>query len=261
MRTEDRLGWIGLLAFVTALGCAGERSGEAGAEAALADTPAAGDPVQCVADHPPAVSAADGHGGLVAAWGSAGDAFIVRRLRADCATVWEHREDGVERHPAALDVAADDRVLVGGSAFRSDGDPALLLLALDAGGALAWQKEIPGSGRVEHVAAAPDGGVVAAGAFDGPIDLGGGVLPGSPADASTLLVRYGATGRFLWSKVLGDRADVRVTRIAVEANGSVVVTGRLHDLGGASGPRDFKVVYDARGHLVASSLVPRRSPG
>jgi hypothetical protein len=280
MRTETRLGWIGILAFVTALGCAAERRDDALDEAALADTPA--DPLRCVADHPPVVSVPDGHGGLVAAWGAAEarGTFVVRRLDANCATVWEYRrEDAVDRYPAALAVTADDRVLVGGAEMRAD-QPlirgvrrgnAILLAALDAAGALAWEKDISGLGRVDRLVPAPNGDIVALGRFDSPIDLGGGVLQDSTQDVSTFLVRYDATGRFLWNKVLGDRSNLRVTAVTVADDGSVTVVGRLHDFdfgggplhapqpapGDERGPEEFKVVYDAWGHLVASSLAPR----
>jgi hypothetical protein len=283
MRTEPHRIWAGIFVLVTAAGCAGARRDEADEDLAPADTPAPVDALGCIAAHPAGATAADGQGGIVAAWGAAQDPlgpFVVRRIGADCAVVWEHRqEDGVLRYPQVLAVTEEGRVLVGGSAYRAE-EPRIrerprneiLFAALDATGGLLWEHQFHAVGMVNELRPAPGGDIVALGGFDSPVDLGGGVLQDSSVAVSTFLVRFDAAGRFLWDKNLGSRWDVRVQAVTVGADGSVAIGGRIRDFDFGNGalhaspprspgderaPQGFTARYDVAGNLVGAALVPR----
>ena len=72
----------------------------------------------------------------------------------------------------------------------------------------------------------------------GVVDFGGGVLT-SAGGRDTFVVKLGPSGEYVWAKRFGDAADQRGLAMAMDAAGSVVVTGALMgqaDFGGPDGP-------------------------
>ncbi len=96
----------------------------------------------------------------------------------------------------------------------------------------------PGSAEAWGLSVDSLGGAVVAGAFDGQIDLQGGVAGGkhtSVGQQDIFLVRYGSNGAFDWSTAIGTPGNEAATGVTVTPSGDIVITGTYEqtvDFGG-----------------------------
>jgi len=104
---------------------------------------------------------------------------------------------------------------------------------------------------VSGVAASPDGGVAVCGIFEGAVDFGGTVLETTPDDVATELfvASYDSLGGLRWVRSLGAETRGETWRIAVAADGTVVVGGWFRMFAGtASEDQDvFAAAFGAGG--------------
>lgn len=153
-------------------------------------------------------------------------------------------------------------ILSGADVLIGVGSRSAFALKLDAEGAWQWGRSWgQGWATALRVAPAAGGGVIVAGTFDGPIELGSEQYVGAGAPDG-FLIHLSASGEVLWSRVFGNMATQRPTDLAVSASGAIALTGRT------SGPLDFGdgeqdpgegvfvVVYNANGELSWSRQLP-----
>lgn len=118
---------------------------------------------------------------------------------------------------------ADDDLLV------SSGGTDVFVMSFDASGAVRWARSF-GNGTTGQLPRAlavdPFGDVIVTGVLRGSVDFGGGVLT-SAGQEDIFLVKLGNDGAHLWSKRFGDSAEQLVWNVAVDAAGSVVITGDM----------------------------------
>src|SRR5262249_47908303 len=71
------------------------------------------------------------------------------------------------------------------------------------------------------------GNTIVAGSFSGQINFGGGVLSSQAAspNKNIFLVKYSASGGFLWSKPIGGTNAVFARAVAVDSGGNIYITG------------------------------------
>lgn len=216
---------------------------------------------------------------------AAGDGLLLR-WRSDGELIGERlfagpREETVERVVSLLDGgvlvagAFETTVDAGGGAIasRAQGSRDVFLVKLDSAGDVAWQRALgfgPGETRLGALAAAQDGGIVAAGAFVGAIDLGAGELrsaaPTNLGDA--FLARLEPDGTPAFALGLGAEGGASITALAVAPNGDIVVGGtfagelRLGDelLEARDGRKDltalFFALFDRLGHVQWARSIP-----
>jgi hypothetical protein len=98
------------------------------------------------------------------------------------------------------------------------------------GGAHAWSTHfggtVSGVDKAEPVGIVVDGAgaSVVLGALKGKADFGGGLLT-SAGDADVYLVKYSATGGYVWSQRFGGTQNEVPKGIAMDAAGNIVITG------------------------------------
>jgi hypothetical protein len=114
------------------------------------------------------------------------------------------------------------------------------LAVLSNAGNVRWSRCLtaPASTPVNILAVAIDGdaNVYAVGTLSSPIDPGGGSTL-TPEGQDGVIASYGPSGAYRWAKRLGGTGTDQVSGVAVDAAGSVVVTGMFAgtaDLGGAT---------------------------
>jgi hypothetical protein len=132
----------------------------------------------------------------------------------------------------------------------------VFLVKYSATGGHVWSKRLGGtSSDVPLGIAVVDGGNIAiTGYFQGTANFGGQNLTSAGVN-DIFAASYDSTGRELWSKAWGNTADDRGTSIAIDGQGSVIVTGSFTgdvDFGGGripnSGGSDiFLVKYSSNG--------------
>jgi hypothetical protein len=103
-------------------------------------------------------------------------------------------------------------------------------------GALLWSERFGDATtqRPETVAADASGNVLLGGWFYGSIDLGGGPLASMGLD-DAFLAKLDAGGHHLWSRRFGDVQSQKITAVAIDNAGDVIVAGTFAgviDLGG-----------------------------
>lgn len=109
------------------------------------------------------------------------------------------------------------------------------------------------------VATDRQGNLIIVGNFDGTLDFGAGPIT-SGESSDVFVVKLGPDGSAMWSKSFGDDAVQEAQRVAVDAEGNVLIVGHFRgtiDFGGgplvSAGARDvFVVKLDASGNHVWS---------
>jgi len=156
----------------------------------------------------------------------------VARLDASGAPQWVHVIEGA----AAADAVAFDAAgtaYVGGARLSTEMDhhAMMLVAAIGADGSAGWEQQIgsgPGGAWALSAAIAPDGGVVIAGRYNGPTDLGTGMLPApmAPFFEAVLVARFTAAGELQWTLGLAgatDRSNVLLNDLCLDASGAALV--------------------------------------
>lgn len=134
---------------------------------------------------------------------------------------------------------------LGAEAIEAGGATDAFLARLDARGALRWQKHFGGAEEqlIHDVAVTPAGDIAIVGNYrEGAIDLGTGPMP-NRGRTDMFVASFTRDGAPRWARSYGDDAEQWATLIAVDAAGSIVVSGSAEsplDLG------DGVVARDAR---------------
>jgi hypothetical protein len=191
-----------------------------------------------------------GGGALTSAGGE--DIFIAK-FASDGAHLWSKRfGGGSDQKPTAVAVDASGNVIVtgyfydavdfGGGALTSAGLKDIFVAKFDPDGAHLWSKRFGDGSDEESTAVAVDalGNAIVTGFFWGVVDFGGGALTcAGPYDI--FVAKFGSDGAHLWSKRFGDGNVQHANAVAVDASGSVIVTG------------DFKGTVDFGGGALTSA--------
>jgi len=166
------------------------------------------------------------------------DAFLVK-LDSDGGHVFskqfgdEHTQDG-----AALAVAADGSIVLGGATFGSIdlGGGELANVTLSSRGYLGWFTSAGehltsllyegGDNKVVAMDFAPNGDLLVGGDFHHEIDLGGGMMSSS-GSTDIFVARYDADATFVDGAAFGDNLHQRLTDLTVDSTGAPLLTGRF----------------------------------
>jgi hypothetical protein len=175
-----------------------------------------------------------GGGALVSDGGY--DVFVVK-LDSAGNHLWSQRFGDVapEQRCEAVAVEPDGSVALTGTFFGTldfGGGPLVADVAydvfvakLDAGGGHVWSKRFGTSGSEVGWAVATSIGRVTIGgnlASNGPVDFGGGALPGS---ARAFVAQFDASGAHVWSLGLSASTEVFLDTLAADDDGNVVFGG------------------------------------
>jgi hypothetical protein len=179
-------------------------------------------------------------GGLLLSNGSY-DIFVARYSSAG-AHLWSQALGGASSD-IGLSVAMDGAGAVivsgafqgsanfGGGTLTSTGDRDIFVAKYLASGAHAWSKKFGNLLDDYGRAVAVDAGnnVILAGSFQSTVNFGGFAL-GEPlltsaGVADVFVAKYSSTGGYVWSKRFGGAADDSAMALAVDAGGSVAMTG------------------------------------
>lgn len=157
-----------------------------------------------------------------------------------------------------------DSLDLGGIASKAIGSDDVYVAAVSPAGEVQWVWTAGGfaSDATTALAAAPDGGFVAALSFTGVAKFGPTELKTRGYD-DVVLVKLSKDGALEWSTQLGGEGTDQVRRIAVDGNGNVFVLGTFQqtiDVGGgpltAAGANDLLIArFDASGRHVWSKRV------
>jgi len=115
----------------------------------------------------------------------------------------------------------------GAGLLTSAGGYDIFLAKYSPAGACLWSKRFgsaAGSEMPKTVALDSNGNIFVAGTFAGTIDVGGGALPNAGQN-DIFLVKYSASGQYLWSKSFGGPGMDVVNSIAIDGSGNVIMTG------------------------------------
>jgi hypothetical protein len=209
-------------------------------------------------------SADFGSGVLTSAGGT--DA-VVAKYSSNGTPVWSRRFGGTGTD-RALGIGADasnNLVLTGyfcvtvdfgGGPLTSAGLADAFLVKYSSTGGHVWSKRFGGTSSDVPlgIAVAAGGNIAMTGYFQGTANFGGQNLTSAGVN-DIFAASYDSTGRELWSKAWGNTADDRGTSVAIDGQGSVIVTGSFTgdvDFGGGripnSGGSDiFLVKYSSNG--------------
>ncbi|HEX5134418.1 MAG TPA: hypothetical protein VFW81_03410 [Thermoanaerobaculia bacterium] len=209
-------------------------------------------------------SADFGSGVLTSAGGT--DA-VVAKYSSNGTAVWSRRFGGTGTD-RALGIGADasnNLVLTGyfcvtvdfgGGPLTSAGLADAFLVKYSSTGGHVWSKRFGGTSSDVPLGidVAAGGNIAMTGYFQGTANFGGQNLT-SAGGNDIFAASYDSTGRELWSKAWGNSAEDRGTSIAIDGQGSVIVTGSFTgdvDFGGGrlpnSGGSDiFLVKYSSNG--------------
>ena len=211
--------------------------------------------------------ATDFGGGLLAAGGSV-DVFLVK-LDAQGNHVWSKRFGGGDGEHVVSSMAVDGagNVVIagifsgsidfGGEPLESAGADDAFVASFDEEGNPRWSARF-GDGDeqgAQGVAVDLEGNVFVTGMMRGIADFGGGPLA-SAGDGDVFLAKLDSAGHHLWSRRFGDSHDQSGARLAIDANGGVIVVGSFAggiDFGGglleSAGDLDaFVAAFDEAGH-------------
>jgi hypothetical protein len=121
-----------------------------------------------------------------------------------------------------------DTLTLGGAQVASHGGTDAFVAKYTGAGAVLWAKALGGAGdeRLGAAAAAWDGGLVAVGTFQEPIDLGGGERTAT-GGSDAFVVKLDADGEHVWSRAIGGAGFDRGTQVSIEPGGAVVVAGEF----------------------------------
>lgn len=158
---------------------------------------------------------------------------------ASGATGGDARGFGIAVNPEGTSVAVggsfDGSVVFGGQTLANNSTlPAGFVATLNAGGAFAWADAFLGVGgtsgaRFDSVAISSNGGVVAAGRFQGTVDFDPGLFLGGRTSvagtADLAVVGLSPAGEFAWATTAGGAGQDSATGVAIDGKGKVFVTG------------------------------------
>jgi hypothetical protein len=149
-----------------------------------------------------------------------------------------------------LAASMEGTVSFGSTNHTSAGGFDVLLAKLDANGNHIWSKRF-GDASAQHahgLTLDASGNVLLTGAFQGELNFGGGTLT-SAGGFDIFLAAFDEAGVHLWDKALGSGDDQLGLRVAVDAQGDVILTGSMKgstDFGGgthtSSGAEDIFLV-------------------
>ena len=175
--------------------------------------------------------------------------IFVAKFGSDGGHLWSKRfGDGASQYAFAVAVDASENVIVtgyfydavdfGGGALTSAGLKDIFVAKFDPDGAHLWSKRFGDGSDQEPTAVAVDasGNAIVTGDFWGSVDFGGGALTCAGAD-DIFVAKFGSDGAHLWSKRFGDGNAQHANAVAVDASGSVIVTGDFNatvDFGGGA---------------------------
>jgi hypothetical protein len=190
------------------------------------------------------------------------DAFVAK-LDPNGSHLWS-KSFGTPSSDAPHDIAvdkSDNLILLIGTAGPIDfggGSIAggLAIVKFDPSGGHLWSRSTPVAGNANYIVRTdPMGNIVLGGDFTFTLDFGGG--PMTTAGGQDIFVsKLDPTGKHLWSRQFGDAQDQAGWALAVDASGSIVITGGISGTasfgGGAltsAGHNDvFVAKLDSAGH-------------
>jgi len=155
------------------------------------------------------------------------DAYLTKYL-ADGTKAWTKLLGTAQTDQAtALSVGADGVVFVGGLTYSAldgqvyNGGEDAFLVKFAADGTKIWTREIGSSGadRINATAIGPDGSIYACGYTTGALDG-----QANPGNYTSFLVKYGADGSKLWTKLLGNNL-YNAKAISIGPNGTISLSG------------------------------------
>ena len=153
-------------------------------------------------------------------------------LRADGSTAWETAlpaehvgSDASGKVYTALDFEGEVRI--GATTLSACGRRGIAVAGLDAGGTIAWVREL-GSGDLvlRAFAVHDDGSSLVAGFFQGELTIDGQTHRAPPLEAIGFLAALDADGRILWSRASVDGSLSASNAVAL-ANGGTLLTNGL----------------------------------
>ena len=161
-------------------------------------------------------------------FGDGGSHFFALKFTPDGTLVWQRIRAGGTAQ--VVDVAPDGSVAVAGVGARPDLPGAFdaVVLKLDAGGALAWQRAY----FAGEVTDARGGVAVSA---DGSIHVAGAIQDSErKLVVDALLFRLSASGSLLWDRTWGGRSGDVSSGIAIAPDGAVLWSGDTNSFGAGS---------------------------
>lgn len=201
----------------------------------------------------------------------ASDVFVAK-LGPDGAPLWSRSfGDQAVQLGTALAVDSAGSLFVGGrfngsidfgtGVLASSADADAYVAKIDAEGAPVWSKSFGGTldQRVNSLDADPLGAVVAAGSFQGTIDLGDQVHT-SAGDSDGFVVKLSPDGSTLWSRTFGDASGQWTSSVTVDPASNILLAGGFKgtvDFGDGphmnlSGTDMFVAKLDANGSVLWS---------
>jgi len=172
--------------------------------------------------------------------------FLVLKLDANGSLVWQKTFGGADYDFASSvrETVGGGYIVVGETRSFGAGDYDLLILQLDAGGNIVWQKTIGGTSG-DHAysveISSDDGGSVVA----------GGTNSQGKGDYDLLLLKLDASGAILWQKTFGGTGYDLGHSIEATSDGGYVVAGETRSFG--TGDYDFFILkLDGSGNLAGT---------
>ena len=183
---------------------------------------------------------------------TAGNHTADRKTNSFSNTGWEYFFGGNRRETSFAIAAFPDggTISVGYTRSKKNGDADILLLRLDAGGRLIWQKTYGGNGRdmATSVSVLPDGGFVTA-AINQHEKNGQG---------DALIMRHDKNGNLVWKKKIGGNKYDIPYAIKAGKDGHIIVAGYTKSAGAgdadgwvfcltADGRTDWEATFGGKG--------------
>jgi len=110
------------------------------------------------------------------------------------------------------------------------GTPNTYLVRYSSTGQYIWDKYINAGSQNNGRSVALDGSgnIYLAGTTQGPIDLGGGLLPFTSVPTAAYVAKFTSTGSPVWSKSLNTVLGINASSMAVDHSGNIAVTGNFN---------------------------------
>lgn len=184
------------------------------------------------------LTSAGGTDMFVATFDAAGNPLTSHRFGdgadQDVAAVAWDAKSNVSSKSIAITGSFKGSVNFTGTPLVSAGQGDAYVALLDPSGVPFWAARFGDAGSQwgADVAFAPNGELIVVGNFEGTINLGGAPLISAGAD-DIFLARFGSSGMHLWSKRFGGSGSDDALKLAVDANGNIILGGYT------DGPLDF----------------------